>query len=235
MSKHAISLEDIRRAAHLLSGIVHRTPALENLEVNALLAGRLLLKAENLQRTGAFKIRGAYNRISRMSAPERARGVVTYSSGNHALGVARAAQMLGLSAIIVMPSDMPEAKMQATRALGAEIAIFERDTQDSAEIVAAMEAETGRIEVPPSAYVQVLAGAGTAGLELLEDAGKPDTVLVPCGGGLTAATAMSWPRPYRRHRCLQPSPSISMSQNPRTTRASVCPIPRANAPFVMRS
>jgi len=223
MSKHAISLEDIRRAAHLLSGIVHRTPALENLEVNALLAGRLLLKAENLQRTGAFKIRGAYNRISRMSAPERARGV------------ARAAQMLGLSAIIVMPSDMPEAKMQATRALGAEIAIFERDTQDSAEIVAAMEAETGRIEVPPSAYVQVLAGAGTAGLELLEDAGKPDTVLVPCGGGLTAATAMSWPRPYRRHRCLQPSPSISMSQNPRTTRASVCPIPRANAPFVMRS
>jgi threonine dehydratase len=191
MSKHSVSLEDIRRAASLLSGVVHRTPVLESFEVNALLGGRLLLKAENFQRTGAFKFRGAYHRISRMSAAERARGTVTYSSGNHALGVARAAQLLGSSAIIVMPSDVPEAKMQAVRALGAEIVTFERDTEDSAEIVAAIEAETGRIEVPPSANAQVLAGAGTAALELLEDAGALDTVLIPCGGGgLTAATAV---------------------------------------------
>lgn len=191
MSKHSVSLEDIRRAASLLSGVVHRTPVLESFEVNALLGGRLLLKAENFQRTGAFKFRGAYHRISRMSAAERARGTVTYSSGNHALGVARAAQLLGSSAIIVMPSDVPEAKMQAVRALGAEIVTFERDTEDSAEIVAAIEAETGRIEVPPSANAQVLAGAGTAALELLEDAGALDTVLIPCGGGgLTAAAAV---------------------------------------------
>jgi len=191
MSRQPVSLEDIHRAATLLGGVVHRTPVLENLEVNALLGGRLLLKAENFQRTGAFKIRGAYHRISQMSAAERALGTVTYSSGNHALGVARAAQLLGSSAIIVMPSDVPETKMQAVSALGAEIVTFERDHEDSAEIVASIEGKTGRIEVPPSAHAQVLAGAGTAALELLEDAGLIDTVLVPCGGGgLTAATAV---------------------------------------------
>ncbi len=191
MSKHPVSLEDIRRAAPVLRDVVHRTPVLENLEVNAFLGGRLLLKAENFQRTGAFKIRGAFHRIFQMSTAERGRGVVTYSSGNHALGVARAALLLDSSATIVMPCDVPEAKMQAVRALGAEIITFERDTEHSAEIVAAIEANTGRIEVPPSAHAQVLAGAGTAALELLEDAGPFDTVLVPCGGGgLTAATAV---------------------------------------------
>lgn len=191
MSEPLVSLEDIRRVAPLLNGVVHKTPVLENLEVNALLGGRLLLKAENFQRTGAFKFRGAYHRISQMSAAERARGAVTYSSGNHALGVARAAQLLGSSAIIVMPSDVPEAKMQAVRRLGAEIVTFERDHDDSAEIVAAIETKTGRIEVPPSAHPLVLAGAGTVALELLEEAGALDTVLVPCGGGgLTAATAV---------------------------------------------
>ncbi len=191
MTQHSVSLDDIRRAAPLLSDIVHRTPVLENLEVNAMLGGRLLLKAENFQRTGAFKIRGAYHRMLQMTPAERAHGAVTYSSGNHALGVARAAELLGSSAFIVMPSDVPEAKMQAVRALGAEIVTFERDHEDSADVVATIQAETGRIEVPPSAHVQVLAGAGTAALELLEDAGTLDAVLVPCGGGcLTAATAV---------------------------------------------
>ncbi len=191
MIRHPVSLKDVREAAPLLRGIVHRTPVLENHEVNALLGGRLLLKAENFQRTGAFKIRGAYHRIAQMNSAERARGVVTYSSGNHALGVARAAQILSSSAVIVMPSDVPEAKIQAVHALGAEIVTFQRDSEDSAEIVAAIEAETGRIEVPPSAHAQVLAGAGTSALELCEDAtALLDTVLVPCGGGgLTAATA----------------------------------------------
>lgn len=191
MNKHPVSLEDIRRAAPVLSSVVHRTSVLESLEVNAMLGGQLLLKAENFQRTGAFKIRGAYYRISQMSAAERARGTVTYSSGNHALGVARAAQLLDSSAIIVMPSDVPVAKMHAVRALGAEIVTFERDHEDSAVIVATIEAKTGRIEVPPSAHAQVLAGAGTAALELLEDTGRLDTVVVPCGGGgLVAATAV---------------------------------------------
>ncbi|MFY0692211.1 MAG: threonine/serine dehydratase [Paracoccaceae bacterium] len=189
---HPVSLADIDRAAATLEGVVSRTPLLENADVNAMLGGRLLLKAENLQRTGAFKIRGAYHRILHLSPDERAAGVVTYSSGNHALGVARAAQILGSSALIVMPDDVPAAKMAATRALGAEIVTFARDHEDSGDVVARIRAETGRIEVPPSAHGQVLAGAGTAALELLEQAQGPlDGVLVPCGGGgLTAATAV---------------------------------------------
>ena len=191
MAAHPVSLNDVRRAASLLEGVTHRTPVLESIDVNAMLGGRLLLKAENLQRTGAFKIRGAYHRMLHMTPKERARGAVTYSSGNHALGVARAAQILGSSALIVMPSDVPTAKMEAVRALGAEIVTFERDHEESSDVVARIQAQTGRIEVPPSAHGQVLAGAGTAALELLEDAGTLDAVLVPCGGGgLTAATAV---------------------------------------------
>lgn len=192
---HPVSLEDIREAAPALHGIVNRTPLLENADVNAMLGGRLLLKAENLQRTGAFKIRGAYWRILHMSAEERATGVVTYSSGNHALGVARAAQLLGSSAVIVMPSDAPAAKMAAVQALGAEIVTYDRDSENSADVVRRIEEESGRIEVPPSAHPLVLAGAGTAALELFEQAGeleaRLDAVLVPCGGGgLTASTAI---------------------------------------------
>ena len=191
MSEYAVSMDDIRAAASALDGVVIQTPLLENPDVNAMLGGRLLLKAENLQRTGAFKIRGAYHRMLGLTAEERARGAVTYSSGNHALGLAKAAQILGSSAVIVMPSDVPTAKMQAVRDMGAEIVFYDRDTQNSADVVAQIMDETGRVEVPPSAHRQVLAGAGTAALEILEEAGGPlDAVLVPCGGGgLTAATA----------------------------------------------
>jgi threonine dehydratase len=174
-----------------LQGVVSRTPVLENVDVNAMLGARLLLKAENFQRTGAFKIRGAFHRMLMLSPQERARGAVSYSSGNHALGLARAAQILGSSAVIVMPSDAPAAKMAAVRAMGAEIVTYDRDTQGSGDVVAQIRADTGRIEVPPSAHPQVLAGSGTAALELFEDAGAVDTVVVPCGGGgLTAATAL---------------------------------------------
>ncbi len=189
--RHLVSLDDIGRAANVLEPIVHRTPVLENVDVNAMLGGRLLLKAENFQRTGAFKIRGAYHRLVNLSSDERARGAVTYSSGNHGLGLARAAQILNSSAAIVMPSDVPQAKMNAVRAMGAEIVTYERDTQDSADVVARIQRETGRTEVPPSAHPQVLAGAGTVAFELLEDSDQLDLVLVPCGGGgLTAATAI---------------------------------------------
>ena len=167
---HPIALNDVREAAAALGGVVARTPLLENPDVNEALGGRLLIKAECAQRTGAFKIRGAYYRILRMSAAERARGAITYSSGNHALGVARAAQLLGSSALIVMPDDVPPAKMAATVALGAEIATFDRDTEDSDEVVARLKDETGRIVVPPSADPRVLAGAGTVALEIFEQA-----------------------------------------------------------------
>ncbi|GAA6202547.1 threonine/serine dehydratase [Aquicoccus sp. SU-CL01552] len=186
-----ISLEDVCRAAETLKGVTVRTPVLENPDVNERLGGRLILKCENLQRTGAFKIRGAYHRMFGLTPEERKLGAVTYSSGNHALGLARAARLLGSSALIVMPGDVPKAKMAAVRAMGAEVVTYDRDSENSADIVARVIGETGRIEVPPSAHPQILAGAGTAALELLEDVGPLDAVLVPCGGGgLTAATAV---------------------------------------------
>jgi len=195
MSDFPLSLEDVRAAHAGLRGAVIRTPLLENADVNAELGGRLLIKAENMQRTGAFKFRGAWWRMANMSAGERARGVITYSSGNHALGVARAARILGASALIVMPADAPKAKIAAVRALGAEIAIFDRGREDYNAVVERLRRETGRIHLPPSGDAQVLAGAGTVALELFEQAeaagAHPDAILTPCGGGgLTAATAL---------------------------------------------
>lgn len=194
-ARHPITLQDICDAASALRAIVTRTPLLENADVNKAIGGRLLIKAECAQRTGAFKIRGAYNCIRQLSDAERARGVITYSSGNHAQGVALAAQLLATSALIVMPDDIPRAKVQATRSLGAEITTFNRDSENSDEVVERLRNETGRLVVPPSANPQVLAGAGTVAVELLEQAetlgANLDAVLVPCGGGgLTAATAV---------------------------------------------
>jgi len=178
-----------------LRGVVIRTPLLENADVNKAIGGRLLIKAECAQRTGAFKIRGAYNCIRQLSDAERMRGVITYSSGNHAQGVALAAQLLGTSALIVMPSDVPPAKMEATRSLGARIVTFERDSENSDDVVERLGCQTSRIVVPPSANARVLAGAGTVAVELHEQAqdlnANLDAVLVPCGGGgLTASTAV---------------------------------------------
>jgi threonine dehydratase len=189
-----ITLEDVYDAAEALRGVVIRTPLLENFDINARLGGRLLIKAEHLQRTGAFKIRGAYNRLRDMSAEEKQRGAVTYSSGNHAQGLALAGQLLETSAVIVMPADTPTAKVESTKALGAKVVTFDRDRENSDEVVTRVQRETGRIVVPPSGDVRVLAGAGTASLELLQQAqaldAKLNAVLVPCGGGgLTAATA----------------------------------------------
>ncbi len=187
-----ICLQDIRAAEQRLLGVATRTPVLENADVNAQLGGRLLLKCENLQRSGAFKLRGAYARMSRMTPEERACGVISYSSGNHALGLARAAALLGSSAVIVMPADAARAKMEATRALGAQIVTYDRDREDSAEVIARIGAETGRIEVPTGGHPQVMAGAGTVALELIEDAGAPDVLITPCGGGgLSAGCALA--------------------------------------------
>lgn len=190
-----ITLEDVRAAEAGLAGITARTPLLENVDVSAALGGRLLIKAENLQRTGAFKLRGAYWRMAEMDPAERARGAISYSSGNHALGVARAAALLGSSALIVMPEDAPAAKVEAVRALGAEVTFFNRDAESSDDVVARLSAETGRLIVSPSAHPRVLAGAGTVALEIFDEAramgAEPDALLAPCGGGgLTAASAI---------------------------------------------
>ncbi len=192
---YPVTPEDVSEARKALEGVIARTPLLENPDANALLGGRLLIKAENTQRTGAFKIRGAYNCIRQLTKAQKDGGIITYSSGNHAQGVALAARLLGTKALIVMPGDVPEAKKSATRALGAEIATFNRDQAFSDDVVAELKARTGRTEVPPGADARVMAGAGTVAAELFEQANAlkatPDTILVPCGsGGLTAATAM---------------------------------------------
>lgn len=200
----------MKRAAHALQGVVVHTPLLENPDANEVLGGRLLLKAESMQRTGAFKIRGAYHRMLNLTSEERKLGVVTYSSGNHALGLAQAAQILGSSAVIVMPQDAPPAKMAAVRSIGADIVTYVRDTQDSAGVVASIIDETGRIEVPPSAHGQILAGAGTVAVEMLEDTGGTlDAILIPCGGGgLTAATAVAMAEASPRTKVYAAEPDL---------------------------
>jgi threonine dehydratase len=205
-SSYCVSLKDVQDAAKAIESIAVRTPLLENHDVNELLGCRLLIKAECAQRTGAFKIHGAYYRISRMSDEERARGAITYSSGNHAQGVARAAQLLNSSALIVMPDDVPKAKMDAARALGADIVTFDRDIESSDDVVEQLRKDTGRIIVPLSADPHILAGAGTVTLEIFEQAeamgAQPNAILTPCGGGgLTASSAIV-------AQCLSPGTKV---------------------------
>jgi threonine dehydratase len=191
----APSVTQIKDAAEALTGVGVKTPILENSEVNSELGGRLLIKAELAQRTGSFKFRGAYNRIRQLDEASRKRGVIAYSSGNHAQAVACAAKMAGTDALIVMPDDAPENKMTRTRELGAEIVTYNRTTETREDVAERIGAERNMVMVPPNEDARVLAGAGTVALELIEQAkqrdAKLDAVLVPCGGGgLTAATVL---------------------------------------------
>ncbi|HEY9548786.1 MAG TPA: threonine/serine dehydratase [Kiloniellaceae bacterium] len=193
----APTLDDIRAAARRLDGLAVRTPLLESPALNERVGGRVLLKAETLQRTGSFKFRGAYNRISQIPEADRAGGVVAYSSGNHAQGVAAAAALLGLPAVIVMPSDAPAIKVANTRGYGAEVIFYDRLTEAREEIGAAVAAERGATLVRPYDDVGVIAGQGTCGLEVVEQAEQRhlvlDSMLVCCGGGgLTAGCALAF-------------------------------------------
>jgi len=178
---------DVEASAARLRGVVRRTPLLESDALNELVGGRLLLKAECLQRTGAFKLRGAYNAISQLDG----RAVVAYSSGNHAQGVAAAARLLGVPATIVMPADAPAIKIESTRALGAGVRLYDRQREVREEIGAEIAARTGAALVRPYDDPHVIAGQGTAGLEIaqqaLENGARPDAALICCGGGGLAA------------------------------------------------
>jgi len=179
-----LSLDDVRAAAERLSGIAHRTPVLTSRTLDERTGSTAFLKAECLQRGGAFKFRGAFNMISSLGPEERERGVVAYSSGNHAQAVSLAARLLGASATILMPADTPPAKLDATRGYGAEIVTYDRYTQDREALGAALAAERGGLAlVPPYEHPLIMAGQGTAALELLEDAPGLDALLVPVGGG----------------------------------------------------
>ena len=179
----AVTFEDILAAAERLKGVAHRTPVVTSRTLDARTGASVFLKAENFQRMGAFKFRGAYNRLAQLSPEERRRGVVAFSSGNHAQGVALAAQLLGAPAIIVMPTDAPRAKVEATRGYGAEVVSYDRAREDRGEIARKLAEERGATLVPPYDDPRIIAGGGTAALELIESTGPLDLLFVPTGGG----------------------------------------------------
>lgn len=187
MADKAISFQDIEAAAQTLSGQAIRTPLLENEDLNAHLKARVFIKPECLQVTGSFKFRGGYNRLANIPAEERVRGVVAWSSGNHAQGVAAAAQRLGINAAIVMPEDTPQVKVADTREYGAEIIFYNRYTESREKIGHALAKERGAVLVPSYDDPYVMAGQGTAGLEAAQDALAKgitfEDMLICCGGG----------------------------------------------------
>jgi threonine dehydratase len=175
-----LELADVEAAAARLSGIAHRTPVITSRTLDSLTGREVFLKPENLQRGGAFKFRGAYNKIASLDGPA---GVAAFSSGNHAQAVAIASSLLGKSAVILMPEDAPAAKLAATRGYGAEVVTYDRWTQDREVLGAALAEERGLALVPPYDDPLVMAGQGTAALELIADAGGLDALVVPVGGG----------------------------------------------------
>ncbi len=202
---------DIEAAARRIAGHAAVTPLHESAALNDAIGGRILLKCETMQRTGSFKFRGAYNFMSRMDAAARKSGVVAYSSGNHAQGVAAAAQILGMPALIVMPADAPAIKLANTRAYGAEIRTYDRNSENREELAAGIAQTRGAVIVPPYDHKLTMAGQGTVGLELARQAerlgARLDAVACPCGGGgLSAgiATALSELSPETRIYAVEP-------------------------------
>ena len=178
-----ITIDDVRAAAQRLRGRIKRTPVLTSDAVDDASGYAVYLKCENLQRAGAFKIRGALNKLLTLSAEERRRGVVAFSSGNHAQGVALAARIVGTSAVVCMPTDAPRLKLDATRSYGADVVLYDRQKDDREAIAREIAAETGRVVVPPYDDYAIMAGQGTTALELLEDVPDLDALLTPVGGG----------------------------------------------------
>jgi threo-3-hydroxy-L-aspartate ammonia-lyase len=177
-----VTYDDVARAHDRIKEKAHRTPVLSSATVDALTGATVFFKPENLQRMGAFKFRGAYNALSQLSAEEGKRGVVAFSSGNHAQAVALAGKLLRIPAVIVMPEDAPRVKLEATKGYGAEVVRYGR--KDDREAVARkISSERGLTLIPPYDHPHIVAGQGTAAKELIEDAGPLDLLLVPCGGG----------------------------------------------------
>ncbi|HWH42278.1 MAG TPA: threo-3-hydroxy-L-aspartate ammonia-lyase [Usitatibacter sp.] len=178
-----VTYADIEAAAARLAGVAHRTPVVTSSQFDARCGCHAFFKCENLQRMGAFKFRGAYNALSMLAPEERRRGVVAFSSGNHAQAVALAGRLLGVRATIVMPADAPAVKVAATRGYGAEVVFYDRAAGQSREAVAQrIAAESGAVVVPPFDSAAVIAGQGTAAKELVEETGPLDYLFVPCGG-----------------------------------------------------
>jgi threonine dehydratase len=190
--REIVTREDVVAAAERIAGLVEKTPLIESQVAGV----RVWLKCECLQTGGAFKLRGATNRLLQLSGEERKRGVVAFSSGNHARGVAIAAKRLGIRAVIVMPSDAPQVKVDGTRAEGAEIIFYDRRTESREAIAQRISDATGAIVVPSFDDPAIVAGQGTAGLEIVEQfGGSPPRIVIPCGGGgLASGIALAVPQ-----------------------------------------
>jgi threonine dehydratase len=178
-----LEFSQVQSAAARLKGVAHRTPVLTSHTLDAMLGMEVFMKAENLQRMGAFKFRGGYNSVNVLSDAERERGVVAFSSGNHAQAVALAAKLHGCRATIVMPHDAPALKLAATRGYGAEVVLYDRYKEDRSAIAKALVEERGAALIPPYDHLPVMAGQGTTALELIEDVGTLDALIVCAGGG----------------------------------------------------
>jgi threo-3-hydroxy-L-aspartate ammonia-lyase len=174
---------DVESAAKQIAGAAHKTPVVTSRTINARTGAELFFKCENLQRAGAFKFRGAYNALSRLDADQRRRGVVTFSSGNHAQAIALAGQVLDIPRVIVMPSDAPTVKRVATEGYGGEVVLYDRDKEDREAIGRRLATERGLTLIPPYDHPHIIAGQGTATRELIDEVGPLDLLFVPCGGG----------------------------------------------------
>ncbi len=187
-----VTLQDVRDAAKRIEGVAHHTPVIHSRTLDGLVGAEVLIKAENLQRIGAFKFRGAYNAIRKLPAEQLARGIAAYSSGNHAQAVALSAQELGTTAVIVMPADTPRSKLDAVAGYGAEIITYDRYTGNREEIGRKLAADRGLTLIPPYEHPDVIAGQGTAALEFLDEVGHLDALVAPVGGGgLMAGSAIA--------------------------------------------
>jgi threo-3-hydroxy-L-aspartate ammonia-lyase len=223
---------DIVSAARHIAGVAHHTPVATSHTIDARTGAKVFFKCENLQRAGAFKFRGAYNALSRLSPEQRRRGVVSFSSGNHAQAIALAGQVLDIPRVIVMPSDAPEVKRAATLGYGGEIVSYDRNLEDRAAIGRRLADERSLTLIPPFDHPDVIAGQGTAARELLEEVGPLDVLLVPCGGGgllsgsALAAEALA---PSCRVIGVEPAAGDDATRSFRTKTLQTCENPRTVA------
>ena len=227
-----VTIDTVRDAADRLKGVAHRTPVLRSRTLDALVGAEVFLKCENFQRVGAFKFRGAYNAASRLTPEQLTRGIAAYSSGNHAQAVALAARELGTTAVIVMPEDAPRSKVDATIGYGAEIVTYDRYTEDRVAVGAALAAERGLALIPPYEHPHVMAGQGTAALELLEETGELDALIVPVGGGgliAGSATAAKGLHPAIRVLGVEPEAGDDTKRSLEAGRRISIPVPHTIA------
>ena len=187
-----LQFSEVEKAAARIKGVAHRTPVLTSRTADGMARAQLYFKCENFQRIGAFKFRGAYNALSKFSGEQRRAGVVTFSSGNHAQAIALSASLLGMAAAIIMPKDAPALKVAATKGYGAEVILYDRYTEDREEIGRRLAQERGMTLIPPYDHPDVICGQGTAVMELIEEVGQLDVLLVCLGGGgLLAGSALA--------------------------------------------